>query len=96
MVGIYHDDKENISSNISYHNLDFFGKNTSLPHDLAINITKKLIILGADIYVPNYYDENLIYVINNDDPKNKFSKEYSLDDLKYFSYLGDIIDSRFE
>ena len=98
LLGIYHDDKENVSNNVCSEIVisDFFGRESSLKVDLAINITKRLLILGADVNIPNYYGESLIDVIRGNIVEHDLSKQYTEEDKKYFSYIETMIESRFE
>ena len=49
---------------------NFYGKNTSINENLGIEILNALFSLDIDIYDSNYYEENIMDIIKNDENEN--------------------------
>lgn len=70
-----------------YSDTSFYGScnKEGIPEELGIKIFYKMLELGADVNIRNYYGENILDSLSNFKVTNRLNKNFKCEVSKYFS-----------
>ena len=70
-----------------YGDLSFYGSSNKegIPEELGIKIFYKMLELGADVNIRNYYGENILDSLSNFKVTDRLNKNFKCEVSKYFS-----------